>query len=80
MGCVQHKFFLLLYLFCWIQREFFEPGSEHMFSSKYKVTCVTLGKLALEAVNNLSTLLNDNGLLVVFTACSEHLLYPDVHT
>lgn len=50
-----------------------------MSSSRYKVACITLGKFALGVMNNLFTVLDEKGPLVVLMACFKHLLCPHIY-
>lgn len=76
-----HERHTCIYLLsCWMQREFFDQGSEHMSSSRYKVTSVTLGTFALETANNLLALLNERGPTGVTVACFKHILCSHSHT
>lgn len=64
-----HESHTCIYLFILLTEEgILLQVSEHMSSSKYKITSVTLGVFALKTVNNLLVLLNVRWSTVVLVA------------
>lgn len=72
--------FIHSFIYCCLQSDLLEQGSEDMSPLKYKVTYITLGKPDLEVRNNLFTLLRGRGPLWSSQPIFKLLLGPQIYT